>query len=619
MTARQPLLATPQQPLWQQAWQFDATPLLAAQCTLIRQNVVVGQAASIPAALLVALVYQHLYADSSIWNWAFISCVIDLMCIGLVRYTRDPVTAQEGVVMAQVLRVMALAIGGMWGALALFFIQPEQPHSIMLVLAMLAGVSSSGMIVFAPAWPVSLAHLLPVCVPPLWVLLQGDPAAMAIGVGTCIYLATMLPVSFRTAQMVREALALRFANDQLVNRLRDQTQRALDAREQTESALREAEEANRAKVVFMAAASHDLRQPLHALGLFASTLARTPMSVHQRHLLNQIEQSGQAARELLSTLLDFSQVDTGVVKSSAEVFALQPLLRRLESEFAPQADAQQLHYRSRDCAWAVHADPALVERIMRNLITNALRYTERGGVLVGVRRRADRAVIEVWDSGFGIPQHELQAIFREFHQLGNPERDRRKGLGLGLAIVDGLARVMGAEVSVSSRPGRGSVFRLSLPLSPESVAMPALPEQDASDLEGASVLLIDDDENVRVAMRELLASWGARIEVADSLEQAMSVLMHFSPQVLVVDYRLRGHQTGREVIQRVRARLGVSVPALMVTGDTGPERELEARAVGATLLHKPVATPVFKQTLQQALLDHAHIMQRVQEPGAASA
>ena len=588
MSTRQPLLASPSRTLSQQAWQFDATPLLAAQCTLIRQNMVVGQAASIPAALMVALVHQHLYADSSIWNWAFISCVIDLMCIGLVRYTRDPVTPDEARVMAQVLRVMALFIGGMWGALALFFIQPDQPHSIMLVLAMLAGISSSGMIVFAPAWPVSLAHLLPVCVPPVWVLLQGDPAAMGIGVGTCIYLATMLPVSHRTAQTVREALALRFANDQLVNRLRDQTQRALEAREQTESALHEAEEANRAKVVFMAAASHDLRQPLHALGLFASTLARTPMSAHQRHLLNQIEQSGQAARELLSTLLDFSQVDTGVVKSSAEVFALQPLLRRLESEFAPQADAQQLHYRSRDCAWAVHADPALVERIMRNLITNALRYTERGGVLLGCRQRGARAVVEVWDTGIGIPEAQHREIFREFHQLGNPERDRRKGLGLGLSIVDGLARAMGVEVGLASREGRGSVFRLSLPISQAAVIAAERAAEPGGDLRGLHVLLIEDDESVLAAMSDLLINWGCACEMAASVDEAVARLGAFTPHLLLVDYRLRDHRSGIEAVSLIRERLGPELPAILVTGDTGPQRLREAHASGLILLHKPV-------------------------------
>ena len=588
--------------LWRQAWRFEGSPLLAAQMVLIRQNVVIGQAASIPAALLVALVYHHLYGDASIWNWALVSCVIDVACIVTVRSTSDPTTPAEGLRMAQVLRVMALFIGGMWGALALFYIRPQEPYSVTLVLAMLAGISSSGMIVFAPSWPISLAHLLPVTLPVVPALIGGPPAAQGIAAAVLIYTGTMVPVSFRTARMVRTAISLRFANDDLVRRLRDQTQRAQEARQLAEEALHDAEDANRAKVVFMAAASHDLRQPLHALGLFASTLGRTPLSAHQRNLLTQIDHSGQAASELLGTLLDFSKVDTGVIKAQPQPFALQPLLHRLEQEFAPQASQQGLNYRTHDCRTVVVADPALVERILRNLIGNALRYTERGGVLVGVRRRGALAAIEVWDSGTGIPLHELKAIFKEFHQLGNPERDRRKGLGLGLAIVEGLARAMGVEVQVQSAPGRGSVFRLLLPISREAVMDVPAPQQEAADLLGARVLVIDDDESVRAAMAELLTSWGAWAEVAESGDQAVQLLARFKPQVVVADYRLRGHRNGREAIDQIRAHVGSYLPAIMVTGDTAADRLREAEGAGAVLLHKPVPASQLKHVLMQCLL-----------------
>ena len=611
--------------LWRQAWRFEASPLLAAQMVLIRQNVVIGQAASIPAAILVALVYHRLYGDASIWNWALISCVIDLACIAGVRYLPDPSTPAEGLRMARLLRVMALFIGGMWGALALFYIRPQEPYSVTLVLAMLAGISSSGMIVFAPSWPISLAHLLPVTLPAVPALMDGPPASQGIAAAVCIYALTMVPVSFRTARMVRTAISLRFANDDLVRRLRDQTQRSLEARQLAEEALHDAEDANRAKVVFMAAASHDLRQPLHALGLFASTLGRTPLSAHQRNLLHQIDQSGQAASDLLSTLLDFSKVDTGVIKAQPQPFALQPLLHRLEQEFAPQASQQGLNYRTHDCRTVVVADPALVERILRNLISNAMRYTERGGVLVGVRRRGELASIEVWDSGTGIPLHEIKAIFKEFHQLGNPERDRRKGLGLGLAIVEGLARAMGVEVQVHSAPGRGSVFRLLLPISRELVAAAPLPEQETADLLGARVLVIDDDESVRAAMAELLTSWGAWVEVAESSEQALRLMSRFSPQVVVADYRLRGHQNGREAIDQVRAKAGCYLPAVMVTGDTAPDRLREAHGAGAVLLHKPVPPAQLKQVLTQCLLaggaqaEQATVAPEAMPAGAVSA
>lgn len=591
------------QPLWRQALVLEASPLLVAQVNLIRRNLGVVMAASIPAALFLALVHHQLYGDPYIWLWALVSCLIDLAGLAMVSYLPDPGTPKEGLRMARMLQVLALLIGGGWGCLSVFFVDTAQPYSVTLVMTMMAGISSSGMIVMAASWPISLAHLVMLTAPSIVALSMGPPDAVVIGMAVALYLVAMVPVAHRSAQMVNSSISLRFANDELVLRLRDQTQRAMEARQVAEEALLDAEQADRAKVVFMAAASHDLRQPLHALGLFAGTLARTPLSAHQRSLLGQIDLSAEAARELLSTLLDFSKVDTGMVKANPQPFALQPLLYRLEQEFAPQASEQGLNYRTHDCPWVVQADHAMVERILRNLIGNALRYTERGGVLVGVRRRGGMAVIEVWDSGLGIPQHEIQAIFKEFHQLGNPERDRRKGLGLGLAIVEGLARAMSVEVKVASRPGRGSVFRLVLPLSQEAVMAMPVPDQDPADLLGARVLVIDDDETVRAAMAEVLTSWGAWVEVADSIEQAMVVLLRFAPQVVVADYRLRGHHNGRDALAQVRDRMGWHVPGIIVTGDTGPERLREAHAAHALLLHKPVPAQQLKQALSQCLAE----------------
>jgi signal transduction histidine kinase len=591
------------QPLWRQALVLEASPLLVAQVILIRRNLGLVMAASMPAALFLALVHHQLYQNPWIWLWALVSCLIDVAGLALVRLVPDPGAPQEGLRMARMLRLLALLIGTGWGSLSVFFVDTAQPYSVTLVMTMMAGISSSAMIVMAASWPISLAHLVMLATPSMVTLSMGPPDAVVIGLAVALYLLAMVPVAYQLAKMVNSAISLRFANDELVLRLRDQTQRAMEARQVAEEALQEAEQADRAKVVFMAAASHDLRQPLHALGLFAGTLARTPLSAHQRSLLSQIDLSAEAARELLSTLLDFSKVDTGMVKANPQPFALQPLLYRLEQEFAPQASEQGLNYRTHDCPWVVHADHAMVERILRNLISNALRYTERGGVLVGVRRRGGMAVVEVWDSGLGIPQHEIQAIFKEFHQLGNPERDRRKGLGLGLAIVEGLARAMSVEVKVASRPGRGSVFRLTLPLSQEAVMAMPVPDQDLTDLLGARVLVIDDDETVRAAMAEVLTSWGGWVEVADSIEQAMVVLQRFAPQVVVADYRLRGHHSGRDALAQVRDRMGWHVPGIIITGDTGPERLREAHAAHALLLHKPVPALQLKQALSQCLAE----------------
>jgi CheY-like chemotaxis protein len=370
--------------------------------------------------------------------------------------------------------------------------------------------------------------------------------------------------------------------------LRDQSQRALEAREVAEVALTEAEEANRAKTVFLASASHDLRQPLHAMGLFLGALARADLNDRQQQLLSQAQASALATGDMLATLMDFSKVDAGVIKPQMQPFALQPMFHKLERELAPLAEEKGLVFRMRDTSVILHADPALVELILRNLVLNAIRYTERGAVLMGCRRRGLRAMVEVWDTGIGIPPDQHQAIFKEFHQLGNPERDRRKGLGLGLAIVEGLARAMSVDVSLDSRHGRGSVFRLALPISMQPWQEQVQLQQDEPELSGLRVLLIDDDETVRAAMADLLATWGCWCETASSGEDALTILEEFEPDVVLADYRLRSYRTGLQALQAVRDRLGREVPAAIITGDTAAERLREAHASGLALLHKPV-------------------------------
>ncbi len=403
-----------------------------------------------------------------------------------------------------------------------------------------------------------------------------------------------------------------------MGRLRDQTQRALEAREVAELALQEAEEANRAKTMFLASASHDLRQPLHAMGLFLSTLARTPLSDRQRQLLAQARAASGATGDMLATLLDFSKVDAGVIKPQMQPFALQPLFHKLEAEMAPLAEAKGLAFRLRDTTLVLQADPALVELVLRNLLLNAIRYTERGAVLMACRRRGERAVIEVWDTGIGIPPDQHQFIFREFHQLGNPERDRRKGLGLGLAIVDGLARAMSVDVSLASRLGRGSVFRLSLPISLQPWQETELPVHEEPDLGGLKVLLVDDDETVRAAMADLLASWGCWCELAASAEEAVALLGHFEPDVMLSDYRLRSHRTGLEAVAAVRQKLGWELPAAIITGDTAPERLREAAGISLPLLHKPVPSDRLQGMLAELWAEAVRLSQSEQSPPRAA-
>lgn len=351
-----------------------------------------------------------------------------------------------------------------------------------------------------------------------------------------------------------------------------------------------AENSNTAKSKFLAAASHDLRQPIHAQGLFLGVLARSELSAGQREVLDSARAASEASVEMLNTLLDFSRIEGGVVKPQMRPFHLQHLLNKIERELAPQADAKGLVYRSRETHAAVQSDPALVDLILRNLVSNAIRYTERGGVLVACRTRADAIVLEVWDTGIGIEPSQQQEIFREFHQLGNAERDRRKGLGLGLAIVDGLARALGHDLSLASTPQRGSVFRLVLPMTRVAVIRDEFEAtQNMTQELNVRVLVIDDDEAVRAGMLQLLRDWGCACEAAESIEEALALARVHPPGLVISDYRLREERTGVHAIAALRAEFGPQLPALLITGDTAPERQREVLTSGVPMLHKPVA------------------------------
>jgi CheY-like chemotaxis protein/anti-sigma regulatory factor (Ser/Thr protein kinase) len=282
---------------------------------------------------------------------------------------------------------------------------------------------------------------------------------------------------------------------------------------------------------------------------------------------------------------------------------LQPLLNKIEREFAQQADAKGLAYRSRETELAADSDPALIELVLRNLVSNAIRYTDSGGLLVACRQREGHVVLEVWDTGIGIEPAHQREVFREFHQLGNPERDRRKGLGLGLSIVEGLARTLNHPLALESTPGRGSVFRLTLPLSTGAcVDNSVVPTQSKEQLRHVRVLVVDDDEAVRIGTLHLLRDWGCVGEAAESIEEALVLAALQAPDVVISDYRLRDQRTGLEAIAALRSVLGESLPALLITGDTAPDRLREALSSNIPLLHKPVSPDQLYRGLVAVLL-----------------
>jgi signal transduction histidine kinase/ActR/RegA family two-component response regulator len=350
-----------------------------------------------------------------------------------------------------------------------------------------------------------------------------------------------------------------------------------------------AEQANLAKSRFLAAASHDLRQPLHALGLFTAALSERLRSDEAPLLVDNIKRSVGALEGLLNALLDISKLDAGSVVPQFRDFSLAFLLAQLSSEYEPQARSKGLAWKCPSSDLVVHTDPALLETILRNLISNALRYTQRGAVRVECSREGDTVCIAVIDTGIGIAAEHQQEIFAEFVQLHNPERDRGKGLGLGLAIVDRLVQLLDHRLELESTTVSGSTFRLLLPLGQAVPANPVLPKAEPTDDATTllTVLVIDDESEVREAMRTLLETWGYPVCAVGSLSEALASLQH-APGAIIADYRLREERTGAEAIRTLRQTFGEDIPALIVTGDTAPERIRQARESGFAFLHKPV-------------------------------
>lgn len=381
------------------------------------------------------------------------------------------------------------------------------------------------------------------------------------------------------------------------------SQRIAEATAELRARKEEAEFANMAKSRFLAAASHDLRQPMHALGLFIAELGQHQLPPPARQLLDQIAASATAMETLMDGLLDISKLDAGVLKPSIRSFSLRPLLERiagLQQKIASEHGVT-LRFRTIDCQ--VSSDPMLIERIIVNLVSNAIHHGDGGRVLVACRRRGDSVVIEVRDNGPGIAPESQGIVFQEFVQLRNPGRARDQGLGLGLAIVRRLSDLLQLQLALRSTPGRGAVFSIALPLSRDSseAASQQPDDREPGDLEGVRVALIEDDPLVLAAMESLLSSWGCIVHMGTNLEDLLADLpTDEAPQIIVSDYRL-GEGSGVEAVAALRSRFGDELPAALVSGDTAPEVLARCQEAGLPLLHKPVRPARLRAFLSRSI------------------
>ncbi len=378
------------------------------------------------------------------------------------------------------------------------------------------------------------------------------------------------------------------------------------AQEETARARADAERARAAKGNFLSAASHDLRQPFQAMHMFHYLLMARLTDPASIELGHKLEQSIIGGETLLRALLDVSALEAGLVVPQPKSFPIDETLARMLEEFGPEAEAKGLRFNVHPVDAEVMSDPALLERLLRPILSNAVRYTEKGGILLAARRRGGMLRVEVWDTGIGIAPANHAAIFEDFHQLGNPGRDRRQGLGLGLAIARRLAQTLGHPLTVRSRLGKGSVFAVDLPLAEwAGDDDPEVAEEAGGEtrVETGTVLVIEDDAMQLEGIGLLLRGWGYDVIPTRSIDEACAELTpsRQPPDLVLSDLRLSGPETGIDAIQAVRARCGRRVPGVIVTGDTDPDRLRSVDRSGFRLVHKPCDPALLKSLLARAL------------------
>jgi signal transduction histidine kinase/CheY-like chemotaxis protein len=514
-----------------------------------------------------------------VWLTVVAADVASHLLVARAYYRARPAEA-DWLPWARAFTVFSLIEGLIWGASAFTLVAPGATEQQLLVMLVVCAVTTGAVSAFGVYPPAFFALFMPATFPfALTSAVQGGVMHLSIAGMVLVFIIGMVFIAARHNGIVLEALRLRFAN--------------LDLAEDLQLQNRAAEEATQAKSRFLAAASHDLRQPVHALGLFVGALRSQDLAPVPRQLVDRMEESLIALNGLFSGLLDISRLDAGIVAPSRSAFALQPLLDMLDRDHRGEADAKGIDLRILPSRAVIDSDPVLLGRILSNLVSNAVRYTDRGRVLVGCRRGAALR-IQVLDTGPGIPEAQVERVFEEFFQLHNPQRDRSQGLGLGLAIVRRLARLLDHEIRLTSVVGRGSAFSISAPMAAAGAAAvrpAAAPEPASAEGPGSLILVIDDESPIRDGMRSLLESWGHRVICAPSGSEMVAAVAACPdrPDLIICDYRLADGETGVDAIQMLRAEYNDDIAAMLTTGDTAPDRLNEARQSGFLLLHKPVA------------------------------
>lgn len=471
---------------------------------------------------------------------------------------------------------LAFASGCLWGSAGiLFFTAPSLQNLVFLILTFVCMMAGS--LASLSARPLTYSvFAIPIMLPLIFNLLMQEEAFYKwMSLGATAYLLATFSFSLNLSRVIQTSLALKYENIDLIASLKAQTQKA--------------NQANHEKSRFLASISHDLRQPLHAANLFYELLSKKMTQGEQREDLLNLGRSLNSLNSLLGVMFDISKLDAGVIEPNKVHFDLAKWLEKLTSQFALEANSKGLIFSLQAQPQHILSDPTLLELVVTNLLVNALKYTNQGSVKVFTQLQDDCLNLHIKDTGIGIPSQHLEDVFTEFFQMDNPERNKHKGLGLGLSIVRRIMNLLDHPLLLTSNTGQGSEFILSLPLGDPSLQHSPKPvSKNCLDMDGQHILLIDNETDIVHAMQKLLTQWGCSVSTATSTEQALNQLKQEKrPDLILCDFRMPGALNGCDIIHQLRASLG-DIPALILTGDTDKSVAMLIENAHLPTLHKPV-------------------------------
>lgn len=534
------------------------------------------------AMMVTAFLWRTLPQSALLFWLGALSIVTALRFLTIRAFQRADENARQREHWGPLFWFGTLAAGVIWGAWPLMFYSIYDAEFLMLISTIFAGmvaVSAASGGIYLPSFlsfsmplviPLSLAHLS-----------SGNESLMLTGGLLLMFLVVNHVLAVRGNRQYRALIREQFRNADLMASLAEEK--------------RIAERAVIAKSRFLAAASHDLRQPLHALGLFIAALRKRETDRKQLSIIDDMGQSADALNGLFNSLLDMSRLDAEIIEFKPQHLSVPALFDRLRATFVQQAEHKGIELQVGDAECTVFCDGVLLERVLRNLLANAVQYTDAGCVRLACETLGDGVTrIVLSDTGIGIPSAAREDVFSEYYQLNNPERDRAKGLGLGLAIVRRLCELMDIPLHMHSEPNVGTRFTLEVPSGDRRQLLEqhaVEPVSDGRGVAGRCVLVMDDEVQVLQSMRHMLEGNGCAVLLAESARDALQALALADrvPDLILCDYRLRGSENGVDAIEALREAIDPALPAIIITGDTSPERLRDVTASGIEVLHKPVS------------------------------